>query len=558
MSRSIETTAFAERTGECLWRESEMKSGRPPEENFVLTAQALRWKQKELEARNLCGGFFGYCMDLACRRTEIRLTVSEALRAMLLDDDEKDARFQRENEEAWRVLIDACQPGINHADRSKQKKAIEKLSVATSWSDSCSDEVFRSYAGPEGKGGVVAVVNPYPVRRKMFTCIPSKGPLYVFDGEKELPAQYIGGDGATAVEVEMDGLSIRTLRVKENAPDCVMETVPDTGYLFENEKMKVKILSDGRIISLCSVEKGEVLSGLGGNVLEARLTRADGTTERLRGQASQPARVEKGRLFDNVLVDGTLGDSHYKMIMYLPHGTSQRIEIMTDIYASDALRGALEQPESEIMTCWHSNMDSPRVLTDGPYHCRGVSAGEEILSSNGIAVTQGEKGFLYDHQGVTRSLFQNGTLINRWAKGGFGAKEDLPAGMLDAASDEEPSNHSYRYFNAIDLTDTDDVGEMFSRILYYQIPMVPLRTQKAVADRTLFSMEGYDMVFSSAVREGGKIWIKMWNATDRRVPLRWHGEWQVDKVIGEDGRVMTSAPYADPGEIVLFMTEKNG
>lgn len=557
MDRSMETMALDERRGECLWRENEVKS-ETPEVSFVLTAHALRQRQKRQDAWNPCGGFFGYCMDLACRRTEIRLTVCEALRAMLPDDDEKDARYRKENKEAWAALIDACQPGINHADRLKQKMAVEKLSVAMSRSDSCSDEVFRSYAGPEGEGGNVVVVNPYPVRRKMFTCIPSKGPLYVFDGEEELPAQYIGGDGATAVEVEMDGFSVRTLRVKENAPDCVMETVPDTGYFFENERMKVRILSDGRIISLCSVEKGEVLSEWGGNVLEARLTRADGTTEHLRGQASRPARVEKGRLFDNVLIDGVLGDSRYKMMMYLPHGTSQRIEIMTDIYASDALHRALEQPESEIVTCWHSNMNSPRVLTDAPFQCRGVSAGEEIFSSNGIAVTQRGKGFLYDHQGVTRSLFQNGTLINRWAKGGVGAKEDLPAGMLDAANDGERSNHSYRYFNAIDLTDTDDVGEMFSRILYYQIPMLPLRTERAVADRTLFSMEGHDMVFSSAVRAKGKVLIKMWNATDRRVPLRWHGEWQNGAVVGEDGRVMTSAPYANPKEVILFMIEKNG
>ena len=557
MNRSAETVPFAERTGECVWRENEMGNGQTSDESFVLTAHTLRQKQTRQKAWSNGGGFFGYCMDLACRRAQMRLTVSETLHAMLSDVQEPDPRFQKDNGEAWAALIDACRPGINHADRSKQRKAVEALSAAMSRAELYSDGFLRSYTGTKGEGGYAVVVNPYPIRRRMFTCIRSTGPLYVFDGEEELPAQYIGGDGATAVEVEMDGFSIRTLRVEDNAPDCVIETVPDAGYLFENEKMKVTVLPDGRIASLCSMEKGEVLSEMGGNVLEARLTRADGTTEHLCGRMNRLARVEKGRLFDNVLIDGTLGDSRYSMIMYLPHGTSQRIEIMTDIVASDALHEALEQPGSEIVTRWHSNMNTPRVLTDIPFRCDRVSEGEEILSSNGIAVTEGGKGFLYDHQGVTRSLFEGGTLVNCWARGGLGAKEDLPAGMLDATGDGDLASRSYRYFNAIDLTDTDDVGSMFSRILYYQIPMIPLRTEKAVADRTLFSVEGDEMMFSSAVREKGRVLIKMWNATDRRVPLRWHGAWRISAVVGEDGRRMTSNPYAKPNEIVLFVAEKD-
>ena len=172
-----------------------------------------------------------------------------------------------------------------------------------------------------------------------------------------------------------------------------------------------------------------------------------------------------------------------------------------------------------------------------------------MISANGCTLTADGWGALYDHQGITRSRFENGRFVSIWAEGGPYAKESLPAGALDCG-ETDPAKDAYRFFNAFDLTDTADPGSMFSRILYYQIPMFPLRTDHDAGSRTLFSLKGRELIYTSMLQRDGRVYLRMWNATERKVLPEAEGSWRLKAVIGEDGVRRTETPWVEPGEFV--------
>ena len=496
-----------------------------------LTSESVRYIQEHMDGaceEYAAGeGFFGYRMDLAFRRCEIKLTETQTVEAM--------ARLERLDvppapdwDRMWDTLTRAQHCGVNHHSREAQEEALAPIRAVMKEADDYLEKLGRVFAGEEGEGKWTVVINPYPIKRTMFTCIASKGPLYVYDGDERLPAQYIGGDGATAVALELEGYSMRCLRVEENAPPTVTEEIKDS-YHFENDVMAVDVLPNGQITSLVSKKNGEKLP-YGGNLLEAFLQTADGRDIHWSiEQAQATGRVEKGDLFDNVLVDGKLGDIPYSMIMYLPHGSSQRIEIMTDLYPTQEVLDCLKQPESRIQIGWKTGMKDARVLCDGPFNWRECGSEGVIRSANGLTVTKDGSGVMLDHQGMTRTIHEDGTLIHLLAQGGKSAMEDGPGGVLDARTPDDPCAKSYRFFNAIDLTDTDAPENMFGRIVFFQTPMFPLRAAKPVRERKWLCIEG-DCFLPTALRwADDKAILTVWNASEQAAILRTKGEWQCEE-----------------------------
>ena len=542
-------------TMETLWRKAEKDGGLDRLRDHGALAAFLRHFSDVNTNPRPEGGTLGHALNLAARRAEIRQVTDETVMALLPDLKDGPSPEPASALPGWEPLFEAVSPEAPAKGRAEQEELASRLKEMERQADRAAMEAADTCFGAVENGLTALVINPWPTRRAMFTCIASRGPLRVFDGDRELQAQFIGGDGATAVELEMDGFSVRSLRLEENGVPC--ETVPmeEAGFTFDSEGMHLHVLPDGRITEYRSRLHPNVLAAPGGNILEADLLRADGTCDHLTGAARGGSRIERGSLFDNVLIEGLLGNSPYSMVMYLPKCAGQRVEIMTELHPSPELMEALSRPGSELRCLWHCAEKHPDILADGPLGLHPVSPGVPFRSANGCALTRNGWGLMYDHQGITRARFESGTLVTLWAEGGPGSPESLPSGALDARSPSDPSRKIHRFFNAIDLTDTADPGEMFNRILYYQLPMFPFRTGRPVPPVTLFSLKRRDLVFTSLLRREGRVYLRVWNAGEKPALPEAEGLWKLHSVLGEDGAERRESPFVLPGEFAWLVLE---
>ena len=213
---------------------------------FSLAAQRFTTQEDWLFSEK---PFLGYRLELLCRRCEIRLLACEAVAALAADTGRKEYPVW-EPEAYWDKLLKTQK--LSGADRETQDRAEKELLLACTEADKAWAEMAGQMAKPSPEGGWAAVFNLWPVRRTMFTCIRSQGPVSVYRGSRRLPSQYIDGDDATAVELEMDGMSVESLRLEPAGPASIHEPL-DRPYHFENEVMRVDVQPDGRITRLESI-----------------------------------------------------------------------------------------------------------------------------------------------------------------------------------------------------------------------------------------------------------------------------------------------------------------
>ena len=461
--------------------------------------------------------FLGYRMDLIYRRCEIKLTALEALQALCaLLRFPADVPFDLTG--AWRKLLDA--ETVRHAGKARQDAAVSALMAVSAGADAAWEALAGRMVAPNLEGGWASIFNLYPTRRTMLTCIRSKGPVSVYLGERRLPSQFIDGDDATAIEIEMDGLSVERVRIEPNGP--AYESVPMDGpYRFENDVLRVEVQEDGRITLLESKRHGRQLAF--GNVLRGRWKDVTGRAVLLRGEdLPLRGRVVRGELFDNLYIEGGRDGVEVGMVLYLPRHGSRRIEIMLDITLAGDVREAFLASGGALWAEWHTDLPHPQIRCDRPFGWASCAEGEALRSSNGVGITQDGRGLIFDHQGVTRSFFKDGVLYTLLGKGGPAAREDGPAGLLDARSPDSPDCGKWRFFYAIDLADEDGPEHLFGRISSYQFPMLPVRCRRPVSARGLLTLDDGLLPTSLSLRDGKPV-LRGWNAAETPVPLRCPG-----------------------------------
>ena len=450
--------------------------------------------------------FLGYRMELLARRTEIKLLALEALSALAADTGAADAP-PGGTEEAWQDLLNMQrQPGMS---REEQNRAESCLLAAGRKADQAWTALAGSMTGQDPEGGWAAVFNLYPKRRTMFTCIRSRGPVSVYRGEQRLPSQYIDGDDATAVELEMDGLSVESLRVERDGPPNIHERLGNA-YAFENDVMRLEVQRDGRITRLESKMNGPLLKL--GNLVRGRWRDASGREVRFRGEdLTGEARVVRGELFDNIYLKRSGAGIGLEMVLYLPHRSSRRVEIMLDLTLSEEVRADFLASGGSFWVEWQSTLETPRILCDRPFGWRACEEGEALLSANGVTLTRDGSGLMLDHQGVTRAWSRDGALYLLLGKGGAEAAEDAPAGRLDARDPDAPERTKWRYFYAIDLADEDTPEHLFGRVMSYQFPMLPLRTGRPLNIPCMLRLED-GLIPTALFRRNGRSIVRGWNA----------------------------------------------
>ncbi len=463
--------------------------------------------------------FLGYRMELLLRRTEMRLLTLEALDtlAVCLGQTGRTAAGIARMEEDLTQAIQS--PNMN---RSEQDHLVATLLADCRIADRAWTELAGRFAGYDPDGAWATVFNLFPTRRTMFTCIRSRGPVSVWQGKRRLPSQFIDGDDATAIELEMDGLSIQSLRIEPDGPQYTSRPVTKP-YRFENDVLRVVVQPDGRVTDFTSLRHGLQLRE--GNLLRGAWRDASGHVRTLRGEDMPvTARVVRGELFDNLYLHGEKDGIGMAMVLYLPHHGSRRIEIMLDLTLSETVREDFIHSDGALWLEWHSTMPSPRILCDRPFGWSRCQDGEILRSANGVALTVNGSGIMLDHQGVTRGWAHHGTLYTLLGKGGAGAENDAPAGQLDARTKDAPELHMWRYFYALDLADCDEPEDLFGRIMSYQYPMLPLRTPQPLDTGSLLKV-GDGLIPTAFFCRDGQCMVRGWNAAAEPRPLHAAGTW---------------------------------
>ncbi len=462
-------------------------------------------------------GFLGCRMELLLRRTEMRLLTLEALDTLaagmgLAGRSAEDTACMEED------LTRAVQS--QDMSRADQDRLVATLLADCQLADRAWTGLAGRFAGYDPDGAWATVFNLFPARRTMFTCIRSHGPVSVWQGDRRLPSQFIDGDDATAIELEMDGLSIQSLRIEPDGPQYTSWPVTEP-YRFENDVLRVVIQPDGRVTDFTSVRYGLRLQE--GNLLRGAWRDASGHVRTLRGEDMPvTARVVRGELFDNVYLHGEKDGIGMAMVLYLPHRGSRRIEIMLDLTLSETVREDFIRSDGALWLEWHSAMPSPRILCDRPFGWCRCRDGEILRSANGIALTMNGSGILLDHQGVTQGWAHHGTLYTLLGKGGTGAGKDAPAGQLDARTPDAPEHHMWRYFYALDLADCDAPEDLFGRVMSYQYPMLPLRTPQPLETGSLLKL-GDGLIPTAFFCRNGECIVRGWNAASDPRPLHASG-----------------------------------
>lgn len=469
-------------------------------------------RPSEFIRRERFDSFLGMRMDLAYRRCEVKLLMAEAMEAIASLSGFDAGAFDGTG--AWNALLDAQVSGVNHGATDIQNAALANVKAAMAKAEAYMQRAAGTMVDADDNGMWATVFNVYPVKRPMFTCISSKGPLRVYDGDELMPSQYIDGDGATAVWLTLDGIGWHSLRLEQGAPDCPYVEIFEP-YHFENDVMTVDVALDGRITSLRSKKSGEKLSI--GNIINFN----DGkNTFNNDGMVSRMF-VSKGELFDIINIHGFMGDEKVFMILYLPHLDCRRIEIMTDITLTPDARAAFAGKGSSLCVEWQTSMFNPRVMSDEPFGWVDCRKGKPIYSSNAVSLSENGSGVVFDHQGIPRATASGNTLVNWLAIGGERALNDAASGELDG----EMGVH--RFFYAITIADDDDPGKIFSKANYDQVPFFPVRCSRPIPDRKLFCLDGDRFRPTSLRLEDGHAVLRAFESRGETCAIESTGDWKV-------------------------------
>ena len=492
-----------------------------------------------------CEGEFGEKMFKAYRSTEQALLAAETMQVLTGLAGRKIEPFDADT--AWDQLLSAQHHDINWYDTQELKDAyIAQMDQAAASAASYIKLASEAVGGTSDKDSrYVTVFNTLPVARRQWVSVDVPGRAYrVFDQDQELPSQM--QDGKLCFEARMDGLGYRSFRLepKLNEEKEIVITGP---YQFENDVMRVTILPDGRISSLCSKLSGERLNGFG-NLLKGRLTHADKSTEWISNEdTGKRAVLYPGALYDRLMVEGEMGTIPYKMMMKLPHGACQTIDFDLDVTFDHHEMGDFYHDESKLCLYWDLAQDDSDILIDEPFGVVKSRQDRPLHPANAIAVTERGKGLVYEHTGTPKTWVSDGQLVNLLAWGSNNFTNRSPWGWSTFEIYDLRLNGTSSYHYSISIAENDDPVAFSRKIIERITPPVAVLSPEAVEEKTFLTIGSENIIPTAVEPAGDEMIVRMFDVSGRDGTVLYSSELELPEktdVAGNHGTAcLDTRPY---------------
>lgn len=457
-------------------------------------------------------GRFGERMYKTYRKCEEAILAAEAMQVISAG-----LAGDFASEEAWDKLLTAQHHDVNWMDQK------ELCARAESWAlqaKKAAEDYQQSVAAALTQGGEdgqsVMVFNTLPIAREGIVSLATDGAYRVFDGEEELPTQL--DEGKLLFKAKASGLGYHSYRIEKASVATPVRTACSDGYHFENEVLTVDVLPDGRISSLCSKASGERLDGCG-NVLQGLLWRENGERVPISNvQTGHSMQVTEGKLFNKVVLEGTMEEIPYRMVIRLPHGTDPEIRIELDITFNQTSVGDMVHDETKLNLYWPLRQAEPEVWIDEPFGVTRAHVNRPLLASNFISAFENGKGLTYCHEGTPKVWVENNVLVNQLAWGGRMITNRMQCdwfGWNGTDIFDMRLDGTVHYEYAIRVEDGAQASDVAAAVSQRVTPMPAFLSNRTVQDRTLLAIRNPNWVTTAVEERKGEYVVRGYEAAGR-------------------------------------------
>lgn len=458
-------------------------------------------------------GFFGEKMFKGYRACEAKILAAETMQ-VLAENAGADVVFNSES--AWDRLLTAQHHDVNWVDQQELRDraltwVMDAKKDAEVYIQEAAKAIEETSTGKEQDS--VTVFNTLPIKRKAKAEMPIEdGESYcVFSDGKELPSQI--DDGKLVFEASLDGLGYRSYELKKKEAEAVEEIVISEPYVFENAILTAEILPDGRIASLCSKLSGERISGYG-NVLTGTIWKEDGTKVPISNvNTADSMKLEKGKLYDKLYIEGKMEDIPYRMVIRLPHGLETEIIFDLDMEFNNHTISDYVHDEHKLNLSWGLAQKKPEIWFDEPF---GITYGKEarpLLVANFIGAFESGKGLVYYHEGMPKAWVENGRLYNQLACGGtmITNRQGHDWFGWTGSHYDMRLNGTAHYRYSIRVAENNDVPSIAAAVNSEIAPLVAVHSGKALEAKNLLTLNDAAILPTAVEKRDGMTVVRAYD-----------------------------------------------
>ncbi|MDR2135241.1 MAG: hypothetical protein LBO76_01355, partial [Treponema sp.] len=410
-------------------------------------------------------------------------------------------------------------------------------------------ESARFMCGPKDGRAYVNVFNTLPDDRTAtaFVDIDEHKNYGVYDKGRELPSQK--DNGKLAFAVHAGGLSRRTYEIREKPGDVPVITEVHRGpYVFQNDIMSVTVLPDGRIASLCSKLSGERLKKPG-NLIKGKLVREDATETWITNEhTAESMLVEKGVLYDKIMIDGAIEDIPYRLIIRLAHGCSETVDFELDLGFNMHEIGDFYHDESKLNIYWDLNQRQPEIVIDEPFGWITQRPERPLLAANFTGLFENGTGLVFRHTGTPKSWVSGSVYANLIAWGSKNFTNRFHWFWSAVNKYDMRLDRACHYNYSVSIAENGAVPAIVKRTSGDITPLVALRGDAPADSVSLLTVRNESLVTTAVEPKEGGIAVRMYNASDKPCVPEFDTSLEFLKKTDAAGRATESAE-AKPFEI---------
>jgi hypothetical protein len=456
-------------------------------------------------------GEFGEMMFKKYRSGEEKILAAETMQILASVSSGKVKPFDAWA--AWDKLLTAQHHDVNWMDTKELKEwAWSGIEEAEKDSAKYIAECASSICGTTGQGNYVTVFNTLPLNREAIVSVDiTGGKNYgVYNGTKELPSQT--DSGKLVFLTAENGLGFRSYEIKEK-PDAVKIEEYTVPYVFQNDVMSVTVLPDGRISSVCSKLTGERIKGIG-NLIKGKLIRDDQSEKWItNGNAAKSMKVEKGAVYDKVIINGRIEDIPYDLTIRLPHGHGQKIDFELDLTFNKHEIGDFYHDESKLNVYWELNQREPEIAIDEPFGWTWQRPNRPLHAANFIGLFEKDTGLVFQHSGMPKSWVSGNTYANVIAWGSKNFTNRSPWGWSSFNIFDMRLDRKCHYNYSVSIAENRNIVAIARRISSDITPLIAVRSDSPVPPKSLLTIKNDNLIVTAVEQKDDTIAVRMYDSS---------------------------------------------
>jgi hypothetical protein len=459
-------------------------------------------------------GEFGEMMFKEYRIGEEKILAAETVQAIFSASGVDISKFDAIN--AWDKLLTAQHHDVNWFDSKEMKEwALGGIREAEKEADLYILKAAHALCSPSVSRANVVVFNTLPETRNDLVSFASDNNYGVFDKSGiELVSQY--DNGTLTFEASLDGLGYKSYTLKEPSnPESVKKENCVSPYVFENDLIKATILPDGRISSIYSKISGERLRGYG-NLIRGKLINEDRTEKWISNEgAASCMTIIEGKIFNKIVIAGTLENIPYRMVIKLYHGAVAKIDIDLELDFEKHEIGDHWHDETKLNVYWELNQNRSEVYYDEPFGWIRGKQERPLLSANFVLISENQKGLLFQHRGTPKSWFSNNTYacLLAWGAKNFTNRFHKIWAGLDIFDMRLDRTCKYDY--SIYIAENDNVGAIVKNISRNITPLIAVQCGGSTGEKTLLTVKNENLIATAVEQMGEDTVVRMYDVSGK-------------------------------------------